>query len=174
MCYFCCSIPMASMAHPTWRSFVLPPPQLPEHCCWMSSICSRTIFIASFLCLKISPDLYNQIQNLPSRTRSCLNLPWFHLCALRSHYFQTGTSILTLCFSLKCPLPRFFLDLNITDLARTSSSPMSFHEARHSHSGPQCRCLLRPSAYVDVPHFGAKSNTVLNSSPVVAVDVTPL
>lgn len=151
MCYLCCSVPIASTGSPHMEMLMLLLPHLPEHCCWMSFICSRTIFIPSFLCLKISPGFYGKVPNLPSGTGSCLNLSRFHLCILISHYFQIETSVLllTLCFSLKCPLPCFFLDLSSTDLSRKSSNPMSFHEACHSHSGPHCCCLLWPSAYVN-------------------------
>ena len=70
--------PLSSSA---WRLSVLLPPLLPEHCCRMSLICSRTIFIPSFSYSKISLGLPNQVQTLPSGTRSCLNLPWVHLCS---------------------------------------------------------------------------------------------
>lgn len=118
--------------HPTWNILVI----VPELCCWMSFICWSTIFIPSFSSLKISPGVHNQVLNLPSGTRSCLYLPWFHLCIPRSYYFQTETFVLitlllliTHCFSLKCPLPCLFLYLNITTLSKMSSSLMSFHKA---------------------------------------------
>ena len=121
---------------PLWRAVLLPLPLL-QHCHQTRFVCSSAIFISSLSSSKISLGLHNQVHNLSSGTRSCLNLPLFHHCIPRSPYFQTETFVLitllllTLCFSLKCPLPCPFLYLDITTLSKLSSDTMSFPKACH-------------------------------------------
>lgn len=102
------------LSSPAWRLSVLLPPLLPERCCRMSLICSRTIFIPSFSCFKIS--LAYPIKSKPS----LLELEAVLICYEFTYVAQISlfpnrnicphhfAFLLTLCLSLKCPLPCFF------------------------------------------------------------------
>lgn len=104
------------LSSPTWRLLVLLPPHLLEHCCRMSPICSRTIFIPSFSCSNISPGLHSHVQNLSSGTRSCLNLPWFHLCSPDLIISKQKHLFSSLCFSHTSLLPKISSSLFLTSI----------------------------------------------------------